>query len=198
MSRPGRSWKKRARNYLVAPTTCCALSEGPAYPVLGLSQTATAFPRAASCLEPLQVEQAARPASRLAQSSSQASRAWQGKARPSPRDFPSAGRRQAVRVGKLPRGFGWCGRRRGLRLGRRLRLGGDLLCGLIARRRLLLRRLVTRRLIFAEPLSSGLRLGACDGRFFLEAGPAVYCRPNRRCKKCKKPPFVPPLMVAPE
>ena len=44
---------------------------------------------------------------------------------------------------------------------------------------------------FAEPLP--LRLGACDGRFFLEGGAGWACfglpppRPNRRCKKCKKP-----------
>jgi hypothetical protein len=44
---------------------------------------------------------------------------------------------------------------------------------------------------FAEPLP--LRLGACDGRFFLEGGAGWACfglsppRPNSRCKKCKKP-----------
>jgi hypothetical protein len=44
---------------------------------------------------------------------------------------------------------------------------------------------------FAEPLP--LRLGACDGRFFLEGGAGWAClglsrpMPNKRCKKCKKP-----------
>jgi hypothetical protein len=52
---------------------------------------------------------------------------------------------------------------------------------------------------FAEPLSGGLRLSAGDGRFFFAgwAGCVLPPRLNRRCKKCKKPPFLPPLMVSP-
>jgi hypothetical protein len=58
--------------------------------------------------------------------------------------------------GNFSQGFSRRGRRR--RLGPRLWLGSDLLCALIARWRLLLRRLVLRRLFFGRAFAGGLEL----------------------------------------
>ena len=160
-------------------------------------------PRTGPCLEPLQVQQAALPASRRAQSSPQASQAWQGykrKALPSPRNSSPAGRRQAVRVGELPVGLRpvlpeagpWAWVWRQLFFAGLPREGGPFFAGLSLGDS-----------FFTEPLSGALRLGAYDERFFLagNGGGSGFGlsppRPNRRCKKCNKPGFFPSLMALP-
>jgi hypothetical protein len=113
------------------------------------------------------------------------------KARSSPWDSPSAGRREAVHARELlPEASVRAADDGDLGLVPGFGLAATFFAGLSPEGGSFFAGLSPAGSVFAGPLP--LRLGACEGRFFLEGGAGWACfglpppRPNRRCKKCKK------------